>query len=125
MALPVQGGIYYVDERWLNLPPESERIVHDARRPFLVLSGNATNSESTWRTVSGCPISGSTTYRTRFDVKFSAGEWGLTKKCWLRVHALQPVMKADLEDQLGLIDNVRLEEVQARVLQHLGLLPDT
>jgi mRNA-degrading endonuclease toxin of MazEF toxin-antitoxin module len=122
MAPVVVGGLYFVRDDAFRLPPEPERQVHSERRPFLVLSGSDTNSDDEWRIASGCPLSSSTRYHTHLDVKMAAGEAGLPKKCWVRVHALQPVMKSDLEDHLGVLGAERLQEVQARVLQYLGLI---
>lgn len=121
MPLIHKGGIYLVKEDAFTLPPEHLRIAHRERRPFLVLGGD-TNSEFAWPIVSGCPISSSTSFRTRFDIKLSCGEGGVSKKCWVRVPAVQPILKADLEDYLGALPADRLEEVEARVLLYLGVL---
>ncbi|WIE69214.1 type II toxin-antitoxin system PemK/MazF family toxin [Curtobacterium sp. MCLR17_054] len=115
------GGIYLVKEDALTLPPEASRTKHAERRPFVVLSGAGTNSRIDWKTVLGCPISSSTSYRTEFDVKLAQGEFGATKKCWIRIPALQPILKTDLEDLTGTLDAARLEEAQARVLEFMGL----
>jgi mRNA-degrading endonuclease toxin of MazEF toxin-antitoxin module len=118
----VIGGLYLVADSKLTLLPEEERQVHDERRRFVVLSGSETNSESAWPVVLGCPVSGSTRYRTRFDVRLAYGEAGVTKKCWIRVPSAQPLLKADLEDLTGTLADVRLQETQARLLQYLGLI---
>lgn len=117
--------IYLVSDRNLTLPPEQERHLHDARRPFLILSGSITNSNKEWPIVLGCPISSSTKCQTRFDVKLAANEAGVDKKCWIRIPALQPLSKDDLEDRTGVLPAPRLEEVQTRVLEYLGLVEST
>lgn len=122
MQTIIHGGIYYIADAALTLPPDSERQLHQERRPFLVLSGPDTNADPDWTVVSGCPLSSSTVYRTHLDVKLAAGEGGVTKKCWVRIHAIQPILKEDLEDRVGSLDAVRLQEVQARLLQYLGLI---
>lgn len=122
MAAVVIGGLYLVADSKLTLLPEEERQVHDERRRFVVLSGSETNSESAWPVVLGCPVSGSTRYRTRFDVRLAYGEAGVTKKCWIRVPSVQPLLKADLQDLTGTLADVRLQETQARLLQYLGLI---
>jgi mRNA-degrading endonuclease toxin of MazEF toxin-antitoxin module len=106
----------------LTLLPKEERQVHDERRRFVLLSGAETTSDEGWPVVLGCPVSGSTRYRTRFDVKLAYGEAGVTKKCWVRVPGAQPLLKADLEDLTGTLSAERLEEVQARLLEYLGLI---
>jgi mRNA-degrading endonuclease toxin of MazEF toxin-antitoxin module len=72
--------------------------------------------------VLGCPVSASTRYKTRFDVKLASGEAGTTKKCWIRVPAAQPLLKTELEDLTGTLTAGRLQEVQTRLLQYLGLV---
>jgi mRNA-degrading endonuclease toxin of MazEF toxin-antitoxin module len=121
MPAIVVGGLYMVADEKITLLPEEERQVHDERRRFLVLSGN-TNSEDGWPVVLGCPVSASTSFKTRFDVKLAAGEAGTTKKCWIRIPATQPLLKTALEDLTGTLKADRLQEVQARPLQYLGLV---
>jgi hypothetical protein len=107
----VVGGLYFVADRDIRLLPAESRQVHDERRRVAVLSGS-TNSESAWPFVLGCPVSGSTTLKTRFDVQLQSGEAGCIKKCWIRVPALQPFMKSQLEDLTGQLTQSRLEELQ-------------
>jgi mRNA-degrading endonuclease toxin of MazEF toxin-antitoxin module len=120
-SLVVNGGVYYVNDTALSLPPNDDRTYHEARRPVVVLSGPDTNSNRGWRTVLVAPISSSTSLKTGFCVKLSAGEGGLTKRCWVRVVAIQPLMKSDLGDRLGVLGGDRLEEIQARLFQYMGL----
>lgn len=122
MPAVIIGGLYLVVDSKLTLLPSEERQVHDERRPFIVLSGSATNSQGDWPVVLGCPVSGSTRYKTRFDVRLAAGEAGATKKCWIRIPAAQPLLKGDLQDRTGTLTAVRLQEVQARLLEYLGLI---
>ncbi|MBO0806370.1 MAG: type II toxin-antitoxin system PemK/MazF family toxin [Nocardiopsaceae bacterium] len=122
MAAVVIGGLYLVTDSKLTLLPSEERQVHDERRRFVVLSGSETNSELGWPVVLGCPVSASTRYRTRFDVRLAFGEAGASKKCWIRVPALQPLLKEDLEDLTGTLTAGRLAETQARLAQYLGLI---
>ena len=116
----VSGGIYLVEDGVLRLPSGEARTVHSERRRFVVISG-VTNTEAAWPVVLGCPISGSTTHRTRFDVHLAAGEAGTSKRCWVRVPAVQPLRKVDLQDLTGELDASRLEELYARLLDYLGL----
>lgn len=122
MAAVVIGGLYLVADWKLKLLPAEERQVHDERRRFVVLSGSETNSEPDWPAVLGCPVSASTRYKTQFDVRLAFGEAGAAKKCWIRVPAMQPLLKQDLEDLTGTLSAGRLEETQARMLQYLGLI---
>lgn len=116
----INGGIYFVKDSAISLPPNDDRSYHE-RRPVVVLSGPDTNSFAGWRTVLVAPVSTSTSLKTTYCVKLAAGEGGLNKKCWVRVIAVQPLLKSDLEDRLGLLSAERLEEIQARLFQYMGL----
>ena len=122
MSAVVIGGLYLVPDSKLTLLPAEERQVHNERRRFVVLSGSATNSDTKWPAVLGCPVSASTRFRTEFDVRLAFGEAGASKKCWIRVPALQPLLKNDLEDLTGALTAQRLNETQVRLLQYLGLV---
>jgi mRNA-degrading endonuclease toxin of MazEF toxin-antitoxin module len=122
MPAVIIGGLYLVADSKLTLLPSEERQLHDERRRFVVLSGSATNSDQGWPVVLGCPVSASTRFKTRFDVRLAAGEAGATKKCWIRIPAAQPLLKTDLEDLTGTLEAGRLQEAQARLLEYLGLI---
>ncbi|MFV2105885.1 type II toxin-antitoxin system PemK/MazF family toxin [Micromonospora sp. LOL_015] len=117
----INGGVYYVKDLAISLPPNDGRNYHDERRPVVVLSGPNTNSVAGWPTVLVAPISTSTTLKTEYCVKLRASEGGLPKKCWVRVVAVQPLLKSDLQDHLGVLTAERLEEIQARLFQYMGL----
>ncbi|MGI5155185.1 hypothetical protein [Microbispora sp. CA-102843] len=42
-----KGGVYYVSDRSLTMPPNDQRNLH-ARRPVVVLSGDAKNQQPDW-----------------------------------------------------------------------------
>ncbi len=124
MSQPViVGGIYWVDDDLLTLPPRDDRPVTHPRRSVMVVSGPETNSDEGWPFVLVCPLSSSTTRRTRFCVKIAAGgPAGTNKKVWVRVPAVQPLEKVYLEDRSGVASQDQLQEVQARLVEYLGLL---
>ncbi|GIH98760.1 type II toxin-antitoxin system PemK/MazF family toxin [Planobispora takensis] len=116
------GGVHLVSDKALRLIPEEERVVHDERRPVVVVTGTETNGDPAWPFVLICPISGSTSRRTRFDVQLAKGQGGAVKKCWIRIPAVQPLMKSALEDRTGMLDEDLLTQLQGRLAQYLGLL---
>jgi mRNA-degrading endonuclease toxin of MazEF toxin-antitoxin module len=119
-AQTIRAGIYLVsDDKLVMLPRVVRRFLHD-HRFFVVLNGDATNSQSDWPTVSGCPISSQTRLKTRFDVKLAAGEGGVTKKCWVRIPAIQSIEKADLWQFTGTLDPAKLEQIDAALFDYLG-----
>ncbi|TVS77002.1 type II toxin-antitoxin system PemK/MazF family toxin [Mycobacterium helveticum] len=118
-----KGYIYQVRDEILRLPPEPEREVHETRRPFLIYSGDPTNNDQSYPVVSGFPLSKSTRYRTEFDVKLAAGEGNVSEKCWVRIHALQPLLKTDLGDCGGKpLTPERMEEIEAQLFRYLDAL---
>lgn len=124
------GSIYYVPDEDARLPgEEAARLVHEERRVVLVVSDqgevHGTNAlpSDTWPSVWVVPISSSTSYKTRFDVKIGAGEGNLRKKGWARVPALQVMDKDLLEDMIGQVQPETLRLVTAQVLNYLGVLP--
>lgn len=119
---PVLGGIYLVEDAELQLPPAAQRKLHETSRPFVVLSGPETNRNDGWPLVMGCPLSSQTGWRTTFCVQIAAGEFGMDRKTWIRVPALQPLEKSLLRERKGLLDAARLEVVQSRVADYLGML---
>lgn len=118
------GGVYLVKDSAIRLPPDQEREPHAQRRPVVVLTGPNSNSNTGWPIVLAAPVSTSTTRKTSFCVKLAVGEGGVPKQCWVRVVAIQPLLKSDLGDRLGLLPAARLGEVQARRFQYMGLLDD-
>ncbi len=118
------GDVFLVADRLLNLPPASDRRVYpDTQpRPFVVLSF-LNGPDLALPTVLGCPISSETTRWTPLCVKLGAGEAGLKRKSWIRVPALQPVAKSDLDPNklLGRLPQDKLETAQKRILRYLGL----
>lgn len=116
------GGIYLVRDELLRLIPEEERQVHVTRRPIVVVSGPETNSDLKWKFILACPLSTSTTRRTRFDVELAAGQGNVSKKTWVRIPAVQPFMKQHLQDHSGILDARLLEQIHARLAQYMGLV---
>ncbi|MFI6458095.1 type II toxin-antitoxin system PemK/MazF family toxin [Streptosporangium amethystogenes] len=116
------GGVYLVSDKSLRLIPEEDRVVHDERRPVVVVTGTESNGDPDWPFVLACPISGSTSRRTRFDVQLARGQGGAVKKCWIRIPAVQPLMKSVLEDRTGTLGEDLLTQVHGRLAQYLGLL---
>lgn len=124
MTTVIRGGVYLVDDKELRLIPEEARVVHDARRPVVVVSGAKTNPDDNWPFVLICPISGSTSKWTRFDVQLAAAQGGVAKKCWIRIPAMQPAMKSVLQDRAGVLEERLLAQIDVRLSQYLGLLDD-
>lgn len=120
---PIAGGIYFVADEHITFGDDHDP--HPDGRRFVVLSATTFNDEQDWRLVLGCPLSSSTTSRTRLCVKLGAGESGCVKKSWIRVPALQPIAKRRLGDLSGTLTPQKLLETQTRVAQYIGLVDDS
>lgn len=120
---PVIGGVYWVKDRDLTLPPDNSRSFYP-NRTVLVLSGPGSNGDPAWMFVLVAPISSETTRKTRYCVKLAQGEGNVSKKCWVRVPAVQPLLKSQLGDHLGVIPAHKLEETQARLFEYMGMADD-
>lgn len=117
---PIIGGIYWVDDSDVSLPPNDQRKLHP-KRTVLVLSGPDSNFDPTWELVLVAPLSSETARKTKFCVKLAQGDGNVMKKCWVRVPAVQPLLKTHLRDHLGVVPAEKLEEVQARLFDYMGL----
>jgi len=117
---PVLGGVYYVSDVALSMPPNNDRSYHD-RRTVLVVSGATANRDASWPSVTVAPISGSLRWRSPNCVRLQLGDGGVTKHCWVRVPHVQPILKTDLVDFLGVLPAAKVREVQAHVAHYLGL----
>lgn len=120
LANPIQGGLYYVADDGLTLPPNDDRYLHE-RRPVVIVSGRSTNNDPDWPVVLVVPTSSSTKRKTRVCVTLNHGDGNLDKKTWARVAALQPILKTDLQDRIGVLNADKLAEVLVRVFKYMDL----
>ena len=120
------GTIYYVRDDKLRLPGP-DRQMHE-RRPVLVVSdqtrmhGQNAEPSSKFASVLVVPITSSGARKTQFDWPIEAGDGNITKRGWIRIPALQPIDKDDLEDMLGSVKPDTLKRVTAQILYYLGLI---
>lgn len=117
-----KGQVWLVPDRHLHLPPDVKRKQVHESRPFLILSGDATNQDSEFPIVLGCPISTSARFATEFCVKLGASEANLPKKSWVRVVAIQPLDVTHLGELSGSLTSERVAEVEAALFQYMGIL---
>ncbi|MEO8528949.1 MAG: type II toxin-antitoxin system PemK/MazF family toxin [Pseudolysinimonas sp.] len=124
MSDPIRrGGIYLVPDTSVNFPPRTlkDRNIK-RRRPFLVLSNDATNTDESWLIVLGFPLSTSKDFRSEFDIELSAAIEGLTEDCWVQVAMLQPLAKAKLVTRLGQVPASEMERVVTNLARYSGLI---
>ncbi|WP_047869761.1 type II toxin-antitoxin system PemK/MazF family toxin [Nocardiopsis sp. RV163] len=120
MKPPIKrGGVYWVPDRLLSLPPDYDRDPHP-RRAVVVISGDAENENQDWPFVLVAPCSSQSSRRTRYCVKLSQGVANVQKKCWIRVAAAQPVAKEDIGDYVGQLPAHLLEDVYVNLAEYTG-----
>jgi mRNA-degrading endonuclease toxin of MazEF toxin-antitoxin module len=115
------GNIYLVKDDSVNLPPEVKRTQVHQQRTVIVLSTNKINHDDAWEVVMVAPISSSTKFRTEYCVQLNVPEGNVTKKCWIRTSAIQPIAKADLGDFTGKVSDAKLDDVMQELLSLLPL----
>jgi mRNA-degrading endonuclease toxin of MazEF toxin-antitoxin module len=116
-----RGGVFWVKDDALTLPPADNRNFHD-RRTVIVVSGDATNQDPDWPVILVIPTSTSTSFKTEYCVKLAAGVGNLQKKCWARVPCPQPILKTDLVDHTGQLPPDALDLLDRGLLNYMGLL---
>jgi len=113
-----RGSVMWVPDAAVQMPPDAHRQMH-AKRPVLVLSGDASNDDASWPIILAAPIT-SSDYSTEFDVKVGANQGGLSKKGWIRIPLIQPIAKTDVLERAGQLDAAIVAEVIARWLRYTG-----
>ncbi|HIY40550.1 MAG TPA: type II toxin-antitoxin system PemK/MazF family toxin [Candidatus Nocardiopsis merdipullorum] len=120
MKPPIErGGIYWVPDRLLALPPDYDRDPHH-RRAVVVISGDAENENEDWPIVLVAPCSSQSTRKTRYCVKLGQGVANVQKKCWVRVAAVQPMAKDELGDYVARLPAHLLEDVYFNFAEYTG-----
>lgn len=110
-----------VPDQALSLPPNAGRHLH-GQRPIIVMSGDAKNTDETWKHVLVIPTSSSGKLSTEFCVKLAYGTANLTSKCWARTVMPQPIAKADLGNYLGQMPAAIMETIDNGLLAYMGLI---
>jgi mRNA-degrading endonuclease toxin of MazEF toxin-antitoxin module len=117
-----KGGVYWVADERLTLPPNDERTVKP-KRPVIVVSGDETNENPDWPIIFVVPISTSPTLKTPFCLQLGAGVGNLPSKGWARVVAMQPLAKSDIQDFTGNIPSAMLAILEENLFAYMGLVP--
>lgn len=118
---PRKGGVFLVQDRLINLPPDATRNLH-SQRYVIIVSGNDPNSNANWPLVLAVPASTQSTLRTQYCVTLAQGTGNLPKKCWARVVAVQPIAKSDLGDYTGQIPPATMTLLEQNLLAYMGLI---
>ena len=117
----VSGGVYQIKDNLIRLPPVEKRQQHNTR-PFLVLSPAKVVQDNKWPVVVGYPLSTSRKSKTEFDVLVQRHEAACEQGCWVRVPAIQPVEKKNLDFYKGQLYSQTLDHVCAAVAAYLGII---
>lgn len=109
------GGVYYTSDKPLRLPPWIPARTPHEQRPVVVVNGMTIGQDVSWPFALVIPTSTEPEKVTRFCVRIDS------HRTWARVPAVQPLMKADLGDRLGLVTPDELLELRSRLVQYLEL----
>ncbi|MFI6510174.1 type II toxin-antitoxin system PemK/MazF family toxin [Streptosporangium sp. NPDC050855] len=120
MTPPIRkGGVYWVSDGSLRLPPEDKREIKP-KRPIIVVSGDGTNGDDNWPTALVIPISTSTTSKTEFCLLLGASVANLPRKGWARVVAVQPLAKTDIQDFMGMLPAQMVTLLEENLFTYMG-----
>ncbi len=122
MKPPIRrGGVYWVRDTRLTLPPEPEREIK-SKRPVIVVSGDDHNEDADWPIALVVPISTSPKYATEFCQKLAARTANLPQAGWARVVAVQPVAKSEFLDYIGTVPSTTMALLTDNLFAYMGLV---
>lgn len=119
---PVKFGcVYFIEDSLIKFPPEDHRTVHP-KRAVLVVSSDRVNYEQNWELAYVLPLSSGSKSHP-LDVRISAGNGGVTKKCWARIAHGQAVLKSELQDCLDIhgVTSTVLRDVVSNMMHYTGI----
>lgn len=123
MKSPIRkGGVYWVADSCLTLPPNDDRELKPTR-PVIVVSGDETNENPDWPIVLVIPVSTSHTLKTEFCLKLGAGVGNLPRKGWARVVAIQPLTKEQIQDLMGMLPSETVALLEENLFAYMALVP--
>lgn len=121
--IPIRrGSVHLIADNLLTMLPTAQKIDHPTR-PVVIISRDDLNIDAGWPFVIAIPISTSTKFRTPHCVAINAGNGNLPRKCWARTGMMQPLEKQSIGQMLGKLTEDRLQEIELRVAEYLGLIP--
>lgn len=92
-------------------------------RFVVVMSEQPVCHSDAWPIVSCCPLSSSTKYDTEYDVVIPKGiVTGENKDTIARVHMIQPIEKAHLNNRVNTLDVALFDQIVANLAAHFGKL---
>ncbi|MCI1018192.1 type II toxin-antitoxin system PemK/MazF family toxin [Microbacterium sp. C5A9] len=119
MTVPIRlGGLYWVPDSAVALPPQKPNRVMHPKRPFLVFSNDSVNTDDEWPLVLGFPVTTSHEFATRFCVNLPKGTCPLPKESWVQVPLLQPLAKEKLQTYVGPLAANTLEDIRLSLIQY-------
>ncbi len=107
---------------WANLAPRSGSE-QTGRRPVIVLSHNAFNQTSNWRSIIVIPVSTSTLQAGRGPtvVQLPAGTAGLPSDSVAVCHQITTLDRRKLEEPFGIIPAQFLEQIEKALLTAVSI----
>jgi mRNA-degrading endonuclease toxin of MazEF toxin-antitoxin module len=119
------GGIYWVPKKLIRFAGGKGAASPPERRLAIVVSGDQHNDVAAIETVLLCPISKREAEKTPLCVQIGPPEPGLRLLSWVRIAAVQSLMKSDFiigSEYLGAASSSQLLAVQSALVDYMGLL---
>ena len=112
-----RGDIY-----WATLSPRSGSE-QSGLRPVIIISHDAFNQTSAWRSIIVIPLSTSTTQARRGPtvVTLSAGTAGVTGESYAICHQITTLDRAKLTDKIGVLSTDILTQLERALLASVGI----
>lgn len=121
------GEVYLVNDHLISIPDadrvQGERIFHKKRR--VVIVQNDRTNYTTFPTVLIAPLTSRTDTKRRHDIElFPEEEEAISKPVLVRLKLIQPILRADLGDCLGVLSRSKQAEIMQAILEIFGVSDD-
>ncbi|NLU40933.1 MAG: type II toxin-antitoxin system PemK/MazF family toxin [Firmicutes bacterium] len=121
------GQVYLVSDRLISIPDADRvrgtRTYHDHRR--VVIVQNDRTNYTTFPTVLVAPLTSRTDVKRRHDIElFPEEEKAISKPVLIRLKLMQPILRADLGDYLGVLSDSKQAEIMQAILEIFGASDD-
>lgn len=119
-----RGDIWTISDSIITFPtdrlPKSKRTTHE-QRPVLILSCDEDLTKVRPLTAIISPVS-TVIDKMVTDFRLAAGMGGLKEDSMVRLGLIQPILKIDLKQKIGSLEQTILDQVMTVLLCNLGVL---
>jgi mRNA-degrading endonuclease toxin of MazEF toxin-antitoxin module len=122
-----RGEIYMVPDKLIalpksRLPNRPEREIHEEGRPVLILQTDLDNQDFAYPIVLIAPLSHRVELKDDKDYRLNKGQGGIWKDSLVQLGLIQPILKTELTKQLGKLDTLTMNDIDAVLAANIGLI---